>query len=75
MFVNVNAHPGSKPKALGELGQLSRARSVLSEFKYDRGSEIYGQAEPAEYIYQIVDGAVRSHNSSPTAAARSAPST
>jgi CRP/FNR family nitrogen fixation transcriptional regulator len=61
MFVNLNAHPGSKPKALGELGQLSRARVVLSEFKYDRGTEIYGQAEPAEYIYQIVDGAVRSH--------------
>jgi CRP/FNR family nitrogen fixation transcriptional regulator len=61
MFVNVNAHPGSKPKALGELGQLSRARLVLSEFKYDRGSEIYGQAEPAEYIYEVVDGAVRSH--------------
>jgi len=61
MFVNVNAHPGSKPKALGELGQLSRARIILSEFKYDRGTEIYGQAEPAEYIYQVVEGAVRSH--------------
>jgi len=61
MFVNVNAHPGSKPKALGELGQLSRARVILSEFKYDRGTEIYGQAEPADYIYQVVDGAVRSH--------------
>ncbi len=24
-------------------------------------TEIYGQAEPAEYIYQIVDGAVRSY--------------
>ena len=61
MFVNVNAHPGSKPKALGELGQLSRARVILSEFRFDRGTEIYGQAEPADYIYQVVDGAVRSH--------------
>ena len=61
MFVNVNAHPGSKPKALGELGQLSRARVMLSEYKYGRGAEIYGQAEPAEYIYQVVEGAVRSH--------------
>ena len=61
MFVNVNAHPGSKPKALGELGQLSRARIILSEFKYDRGTEIFGQAEPAEYIYQVIEGAVRSH--------------
>ena len=61
MFVSVNAHPGSKPKALGELGLLSRARIVLSEFKYDRGTEIYGQSEPAEYIYQVIEGAVRSH--------------
>ena len=61
MFINVNSHPGSQPKALGGLGQLSRARVILSEFKYDRGSEIYGQAEPADYIYQVVDGAARSH--------------
>src|SRR4051794_17346616 len=44
MFVNVNAHPGSRPKAVGELGELSRARIVLSEFKYTKGSEIYGEA-------------------------------
>jgi CRP/FNR family nitrogen fixation transcriptional regulator len=61
MFVNVNSHPGSKPKSLGELGQLSRARVILSEFRYDRGAEIYGQAEPADYVYQVVEGAVRSH--------------
>ncbi len=61
MFVNVNAHPGSRPKALGELGDLSRARIVPSEFRYEKGTEIYGEAEPADYIYQIVDGAVRSY--------------
>jgi CRP/FNR family nitrogen fixation transcriptional regulator len=61
MFVNVNAHPGSKPKALGQLGELSRARVFASEFKYKRGTEIFGEAEPADYIYQVVDGAVRTH--------------
>src|SRR6266550_4803251 len=61
MFVNVNAHPGSRPTALGELGELSRARVILSEFKYNKGTEIFGEAEPADYIYQVVDGAVRSH--------------
>jgi CRP/FNR family transcriptional regulator, nitrogen fixation regulation protein len=61
MLVNVNSHPCSKPKSLGELGQLSRARVILSEFRYDRGTEIYGQAEPADYVYQVVEGAVRSH--------------
>jgi CRP/FNR family transcriptional regulator, nitrogen fixation regulation protein len=61
MFVNVNAHPGSRQRALGELGELSRARVILNEFKYNRGTEIYGEAEPADYIYQIIDGSVRSY--------------
>src|SRR6266550_5740804 len=61
MFVNVNANPGSRPRALGELGELSRARVFLSEFKYNKGTEIFGEAEPADYIYQVVDGAVRSY--------------
>src|SRR5215470_7512153 len=61
MLVNVNAHPGSRPKVLGQLGELSRARTILSEFKYARGAEIYGESEPADYIYQVVDGAVRSY--------------
>src|SRR4051794_37104731 len=61
MFVNVNAHPGSRSKAVGELGELSRAQAILIEFKYKKGSEVYGEAEPANYIYQVVEGAVRSH--------------
>jgi CRP/FNR family nitrogen fixation transcriptional regulator len=61
MFVNVSAYPGSKPKVLGELGLLSRARVIQSEFKYESGTEIYGQTEPADYIYQVIEGAVRSH--------------
>src|SRR5436309_2132994 len=61
MFVNVNSHPGSRPKVLGELGELSRARVILSEFKYSKGAEVFGEAERAEYIYQVVDGAIRSY--------------
>lgn len=61
MFVNVNAHPGSRSRILGELAELSRAKAILSEFKYKKGTEVYGEAEPAEYIYQVVDGAIRSH--------------
>ena len=61
MFVNVNAYPGSRPKALGQLGELSRARVILSEFKYNKGTEIFGEAEPADYIYQVAAGAVRTH--------------
>jgi CRP/FNR family nitrogen fixation transcriptional regulator len=33
----------------------------LSEFSYRRDSEIYGDKEPAEYIYQVKSGAVRSY--------------
>jgi CRP/FNR family nitrogen fixation transcriptional regulator len=61
MFVNVSAHPGNKPKPLGQLGELSRARVIPSEFKYNKGTEIFGEAEPADYIYQVADGAVRTH--------------
>jgi CRP/FNR family nitrogen fixation transcriptional regulator len=61
MFVNVNATPGERPKFLGEQGGLSRAQFILSEFKYARGAEIFGEAEPAEYVYQVVEGAVRSY--------------
>ena len=61
MFVNLNASPSNRPRFLGELGSRSQAEIVLSEFKYRRGAEIFGEAEPAEYVYQVVDGAVRSY--------------
>jgi CRP/FNR family transcriptional regulator, nitrogen fixation regulation protein len=61
MLVNINAASAGRQSALGELGELSRARVTLSEFKYNRGAEIYGEAEPADYIYQVVQGAVRSY--------------
>lgn len=61
MFVNVNANPAKNIKFAGQLSGLSRARMILSEFKYNRGAEIFGESEPAEYVYQVVDGAVRSY--------------
>src|SRR3974390_2914065 len=61
MFVNVNANPTNRPKFLGEHGSLARAQFLLSEYKYNRGGEIFGEAEPAEYVYQVVEGAVRSY--------------
>ena len=61
MLVNINAASAGRQSALGELGELSRARVILSEFKYNRGTEIYGESEPADYIYQVVEGAVRSY--------------
>jgi CRP/FNR family nitrogen fixation transcriptional regulator len=61
MFVNLNANPANRPRFLGELGALPQTGVVLSEFKYKRGTEIFGESEPAEYVYQVVDGAVRSY--------------
>src|ERR1700747_2515112 len=61
MFVNASGSVASRPRFLGELGSLPQNEIILSEFKYRRGAEIFGEAEPAEYIYQVVDGAVRSY--------------
>ena len=61
MFVNLNANPTNRPRFLGGLGALSQNDVSQSEFKYNRGAEIFGEAEPAEYIYQVIDGSVRSY--------------
>src|SRR6476620_9432206 len=49
-----------KPRLIGELSAASDRISV-SDFKYGRGAEIFGEAEPADYIYQVIEGAVRTH--------------
>src|SRR5215472_15213708 len=61
MFINLNGNPTQRPRFLGELGSLPQTEIILSEFKYNRGAEIFGEAEPAEYVYQVVEGAVRSY--------------
>src|ERR1700747_1978927 len=61
MFVNASGSVASRPRFLGELGSLPQNEIILSEFKYRRGAEIFGEAEPAEYVYQVTDGAVRSY--------------
>ena len=61
MLTNINTDPAKKPRLLGELDDLSHTRVSSAEYKYSRGIEIYGAAEPADYIYQVIEGAVRSH--------------
>nr|WP_271526953.1 helix-turn-helix domain-containing protein [Bradyrhizobium sp. CCBAU 25338] len=34
---------------------------LCSEYKYRKGTEIFGEGEEAEYVYQITAGAVRTH--------------
>jgi CRP/FNR family transcriptional regulator, nitrogen fixation regulation protein len=33
----------------------------VSEYTYEKGNEIYGEKEPAEYVYQVKKGAVRTY--------------
>jgi CRP/FNR family transcriptional regulator, nitrogen fixation regulation protein len=39
----------------------SQAQLATSEFKYKKGVEIYGEKEPANYVYQVTSGAVRTY--------------
>ena len=74
MFVRMTSDPAPRPTSLGELGIASNSnpRVSLNEFTYKKGAEIYGEKEPADYVYQVKAGAVRSYNCFRTAVARSA---
>jgi CRP/FNR family nitrogen fixation transcriptional regulator len=63
MFVRVTADPATRPNTLGVLGMESSSNPIvnLSAFNYKKGTEIYGEKEPAEYVYQVIIGAVRSY--------------
>ena len=40
---------------------VSQSKVSSAEYGYRKGNEIFGQAEPADYIYQVIERAVRSH--------------
>jgi CRP/FNR family nitrogen fixation transcriptional regulator len=60
MLSRTGANPTSPPSILGSLN-TAKARITTSEFNYRKGSEIFGEKEPAEYVYQVTAGAVRSY--------------
>lgn len=45
----------------GHLAALTGERAFCSGFKYGRGSEVFGEGEDAEYVYQITSGWVRTY--------------
>ncbi|MBB4371665.1 CRP/FNR family nitrogen fixation transcriptional regulator [Bradyrhizobium sp. cir1] len=59
MLVRINTAP-RKPVD-GQLAVLAGERMFCSEFRYRRGSEIFGEGEEPEYVYQIISGAVRTY--------------
>ncbi|MEZ2143967.1 helix-turn-helix domain-containing protein [Bradyrhizobium sp. DN5] len=63
MFVRITTGSTLRPNTLRDLGMTNHSNALvnLSEFSYRKGSEIYGEKEPAEYVYQVKSGAVRSY--------------
>ena len=63
MFVRITTDSAVRPNSLRDLGMASASNALvsLSEFSYRKGTEIYGEKEPAEYVYQVKSGAVRSY--------------
>src|ERR1700746_76908 len=63
MFVRVTTDRTPRPNSLDELGVTSSSKEIVSlnEFTYKGGTEIFGEKEPAEYVYQVKTGAVRSY--------------
>lgn len=60
MLVRMHKHDRERPSSR-ELDASAGESVFCSEFKYRPGTEIFGEAEPAENMYQVIDGAVRSY--------------
>jgi CRP/FNR family nitrogen fixation transcriptional regulator len=61
MLVRTTADRASN--TLADVGLASNSNSIvnLNEHTYKRGTEIFGEGEPAEYVYQVKNGSVRSY--------------
>lgn len=60
-------HPFSSPRApvIPSVDQFSAIATcsglIATEYSYRKDEEIYGEGEPAEYVYQVIRGAVRTY--------------
>jgi CRP/FNR family nitrogen fixation transcriptional regulator len=63
MFVRITTDRRPPPNTLDEFGLSNAFNRIigLSEFTYRKGTEIFGEKEPAVYVYQVKLGAVRSY--------------
>ena len=64
--INTPAGPTkAAPVAFAKADQFcavtGHAGLVATEFSYGKDEEIYGEDEPAEYVYQVIRGAVRTY--------------
>lgn len=60
---SVHAKAGTVTRPLVNQFSLVALHSgvVATDFSYKRDEEIYGEDEPADYVYQVVSGAVRTY--------------
>ncbi|WP_027525702.1 helix-turn-helix domain-containing protein [Bradyrhizobium sp. Ec3.3] len=63
MFVRITTDQTPRPNSLKHFRLASGSNAIvnLGEFTYKKGREIYGEKEPAEYVYLVTRGAVRSY--------------
>src|ERR1700754_2991542 len=62
MLSRLSAGLVDDPFILGlSVAGTAQTRVATSEFNYKKGVEIYGEKEPADYVYQVISGAVRSY--------------
>ena len=63
MYVRISSDRTARPHTLHDIGMTSGSTAIVSlgEFTYRQGAEICGEEEPAEYVYQVKEGAVRSY--------------
>ena len=55
------SYRNSAPVASGILSPPGSIEALGGRMQYLRGSEIYGEEEPVEYLYKVVSGAVRTY--------------
>jgi CRP/FNR family nitrogen fixation transcriptional regulator len=60
MVVRASANETTK-RVLSQLNELARQNTFWAELKYRCGSKLFGEAEPADYVYQIREGAIRTY--------------
>src|SRR3981081_1436091 len=63
MFARASTNSVEFPAIFNEACSESEplGRASPNAFSYSKGTEIFGEKEPADYIYQIASGAVRSY--------------
>ena len=64
------AYPAPAPDQFGAV--TGHAGLIATEFSYKKDEEIYGEDEPAEYVYQVISARFAATSCFPTDGVRSA---